>query len=164
MKTHQFRELFNMQMKLDQRILEKHHLHDADLIPKKMLAFLVELGELANETRAFKFWSIKPPSEKSVILEEYVDGVHFILSLGLDIGYSELELNVANKQENIVDQLQKVFDTAIAFRYHQTPEYYEQLFKEYIILGHSLDFTMDNIFEAYYAKNKVNHDRQQNNY
>lgn len=51
-----------------------------------MLALLVEIGELANETRCFKYWSNKPASEREVILEEYVDGLHFILSIGIDLG------------------------------------------------------------------------------
>ncbi len=69
-------------------VLQKEH----DLQPKKivkkkkMLALLVEIGELANETRCFKYWSNKPASEREVILEEYVDGLHFILSIGIDLG------------------------------------------------------------------------------
>lgn len=51
--------LFSKQEKLDQYIIENHQLHDQDLFEEKMLALLVELGELANETRCFKFWSEK---------------------------------------------------------------------------------------------------------
>ena len=44
------------------------------------MALLVE-RELANETRSFKFWSTKGPSANEIILEEYVDSIHFLLSL-----------------------------------------------------------------------------------
>src|SRR5699024_5876901 len=81
-------KLFNMQAKLDQYIAENHNLTKKDnLVSKRYLALLVELGELANETRCFKFWSTKAPSHNDVILEEYVDGVHFILSLVLDLDF-----------------------------------------------------------------------------
>ncbi len=79
-------QLLNMQNELDRHIESEHGLQNADLVDKKILALLVELGELANETRCFKFWSKKAPSEQEVILEEYVDGIHFILSLGIEIG------------------------------------------------------------------------------
>jgi len=58
-------QLFTMQRQLDQHIEDKHELHKEDLIPRKLLALLVEIGELANETRCFKFWSVKPPAEVS---------------------------------------------------------------------------------------------------
>ena len=87
----QLEKLFNMQQALDQHIEEKHELQHEDLFNRKVLALLVELGELANETRCFKFWSIKPSSEKSVVLEEFVDGIHFILSLGIECGFQNLE-------------------------------------------------------------------------
>src|SRR5688500_20051556 len=55
-----------------------------DVFREKCLALLVELGELANETRCFKFRSKKPRNDDSVLLEEYVDNRHFRLSLGLE--------------------------------------------------------------------------------
>lgn len=50
-------ELFNVQAKLDKRIVEEHGLQGQDLLDKKILALQVELGECANEYRAWKFWS-----------------------------------------------------------------------------------------------------------
>jgi dimeric dUTPase (all-alpha-NTP-PPase superfamily) len=60
----------------------------------------VELGECANEWRGFKFWSVNQLPHTSAVrtpcmmeedkeyynplLEEYVDGLHFVLELGLD--------------------------------------------------------------------------------
>jgi len=97
-------KLYSMQYALDTHIEEKHGLKE-DLFNRKMLALLVELGELANETRCFKFWSLKAASEKAVILEEFVDGVHFILSLGLESGFryedGQSERNHAN---SVTDQ------------------------------------------------------------
>src|SRR3954454_6608730 len=84
-----FEKLFQMQKGLDNHIEEKHRLEDEDLFSRKILALFVELGELANETRCFKFWSVKPASARSVILEEFVDGIHFILSLGIECGFDQ---------------------------------------------------------------------------
>ncbi len=81
-----------MQQALDSHIEEKHQLQNEDLFTRKTLALLVEIGELANETRCFKFWSVKPASEKQVVLEEFVDGIHFILSLGIECGFHQKKL------------------------------------------------------------------------
>ena len=80
-------KLFTMQHALDQYIQSNKQVTE-DVFMKKGLALIVELAELANETRCFKFWSEKGPSERSVILEEYVDSIHFILSLGIEKGSS----------------------------------------------------------------------------
>src|SRR5690242_2519258 len=84
--------LYDIQQTLDERIRTQHGLHDADLLPKKLLALQVELGEHANETRCIKYWSTKPASERIVILEEYVDALHFVLSIGLDLGYADIDV------------------------------------------------------------------------
>lgn len=47
--------LFQMQKVLDARIGKEHGLEGKDLLPKKILALQVELGELANKWRGFKF-------------------------------------------------------------------------------------------------------------
>lgn len=72
-----WKKLFDMQKELDTYIETNHNVKQAELLDKKILALLVEVGELANETRCFKFWSKKKPSERDVIIEEYVDGIHF---------------------------------------------------------------------------------------
>lgn len=61
-----------MQKVLDTRIIEEHGLEGQNLFYNMILALQVEIGELANETRCFKHWSNKGPSEKEVILMEYV--------------------------------------------------------------------------------------------
>ncbi|MEX2104164.1 MAG: dUTP diphosphatase, partial [Bacilli bacterium] len=43
--------LFHIQKNLDDRIIEEHGLIREHLLSHKLLALLVELGELANETR-----------------------------------------------------------------------------------------------------------------
>jgi dimeric dUTPase (all-alpha-NTP-PPase superfamily) len=76
-----FKDIIEAQAILDQTIQTRHQTNYSQIIEELKLALLVELGELANEVRSFKFWSIKPSSKREVVLEEYVDGIHFICSL-----------------------------------------------------------------------------------
>src|SRR5699024_12873011 len=79
--------LFSKQANLDHYIMENHKLHNQDLFNEKKLALLVELGELANETRCIKLWREKEASPASAIVEEYVDTIHLLLSIGLEKDY-----------------------------------------------------------------------------
>ncbi|AIW03685.1 nucleoside triphosphate pyrophosphohydrolase [Bacillus phage Pascal] len=52
------KELFEIQAGLDAEILKNHPIQPGeDRLEKKHAALLVELGEMFNEWRAFKFWS-----------------------------------------------------------------------------------------------------------
>ncbi|MGO4888660.1 dUTP diphosphatase [Anaerobacillus sp. MEB173] len=158
-------KLFTMQRILDERIVEEHQLHGKNLVNKKIVALQVEVGELANETRCFKFWSLKPPAEDQIILEEYVDGLHFILSIGNDLDYKVTEVGTIEENGvSVVDQFLQVFDSINQFWKEQTSESYERLFVNYVYLGSLLGFTKENIEEAYDEKNKVNHVRQDEGY
>ncbi|MFD1039587.1 dUTP diphosphatase [Virgibacillus byunsanensis] len=156
--------LFTMQKQLDTYIEENNNLTDRDLFEDKYLALLVELGELANETRCFKFWSTKPRNSKDVILEEYVDGIHFILSLGLDKGYryESSVLTIGTNSET--DQFTKVYEACVQFKKESTQINYNNVFENYLTLGSILGFSEEDVRDAYLKKNEVNYDRQQQGY
>jgi dimeric dUTPase (all-alpha-NTP-PPase superfamily) len=191
--------LFEHQSKLDAVIIEKHGLQGQDLLPQKILALQVELGELANEQRTWKFWSEdREPrtSKKSIkfikseeanfidfdesnpLLEEYVDGIHFVLSIGNDIGFSFSSVNSVFEHnvyfystKDITEPFNNVFEYISSFRDEYTYmrnsdefEAYEELLYSFFGLGKMLGFTWEEIEQAYYVKNEVNHARQANGY
>jgi dimeric dUTPase (all-alpha-NTP-PPase superfamily) len=160
------KKLFEMQKGLDQHIEDKHQLQDEDLYSRKILALLVELGELANETRCFKFWSVKPASEQGVILEEFVDGIHFILSLGIELGFDQkqLDLVVSESALSVTEQFMFVYEKIIIFQKSREFDDYKKVFEAYLQLAAMLEFTSAEIEKAYFEKNEVNYQRQQNNY
>jgi dimeric dUTPase (all-alpha-NTP-PPase superfamily) len=159
-----FAALYSLQRQLDERIETQHGLMDEELFAKKLLALLVEIGELANETRCFKFWSVKPPSPQEKVLEEYVDGLHFILSLGLECDFLYSEIPPQSAALPLVEQFLAVFQAADEFGKTKSRQSYERLFTEYLLLGGQLGFSTEQIEQAYKQKNQVNHERQNQNY
>lgn len=157
-------KLFGIQSELDKRINKEHGLEEKNLIPYKILALQVELGELANETRCFKFWSTKEASPKEVILEEYVDCLHFILSIGLDSGFENIEFRSLDDSNDIIDQFRIVFSHTVKLQQEPVRESYEELFDHFILLGNMLGFADEEVYEAYLDKNKINHQRQDEGY
>lgn len=157
--------MFRIQQQLNDRIIEEHGLQGKSLFAEKILAFFVELGELANETRCFKYWSKKVGSEKEIILEEYVDGLHFVLTLGLALGHTNVTLDYSNDvSRTTTEQFLYVFKCAYELEESQTEDAFQKLFTEFLSLGDQLDFTIAEIEAAYLEKNKVNHQRQDEGY
>ena len=79
-----FIEMFASQKELDMKIDYEHGLKNEEVFNKKVMSLIVEICELANEIKFFKFWSYKKPSPKEKILDEYSDCIHFLLSIGND--------------------------------------------------------------------------------
>ncbi|MFC0469498.1 dUTP diphosphatase [Halalkalibacter kiskunsagensis] len=157
--------LFTIQKQLNDRIVEEHQLKEQDLFKEKLLAFLVEVGELANETRCFKYWSRKSSSERSVILEEYVDGLHFVLTLGLSLGFENIKLNDSgNLDQSVTKQFLLIMKQTHQLDMHRTKDQYQQLVDSFLQLGNQLGFSHAEIEESYLHKNKVNHQRQDEGY
>jgi dimeric dUTPase (all-alpha-NTP-PPase superfamily) len=157
-------KLFQMQSTLDKRIEAEHHLEGMPLLHKKILALQVELGELANETRCFKFWSTKKPSSKDIILEEYVDCIHFILSIGLEKNFQDITLNVNHITFELSEQFLTLYTNITDFIVCSSLNNYLSIFQNFLSLGESLGFSIEDIESAYLHKNNINHERQDNGY
>ena len=157
-------ELYNIQKELDKKIMTEHQLEGRNVVPEKILALQVELGELANETRCFKYWSKKGPSEGKVILEEYVDCLHFILSIGLEKQYTDVEIEFNRDEETSTRLFIKVFGDISNLYDNPSKENYLILWKNFILLGNTLGFTWEEVISAYLKKNEINHQRQLQGY
>lgn len=168
--------LFEVQEVLKQHIGYKGE----EKFPKMMLAMLVEFMECANDWRGFKYWS-KDQNKKPSLLEETVDGLHFVLETGLDLleqGKMKnlpvyVNTNPAHhkaQQQDIVRQYKQLIYTVLYLdgevgrgAKYLDIEYYE-LLKQYMHLCFLLGFTEKQIHTAYMKKNEVNHQCQDNGY
>src|SRR5690625_4897765 len=212
-------KLFKTQAELDERIVKEKGLEEQDLLDKKVLALQVELGELANEWRGFKFWSEdqRPRVENWVecfacdgtgdlnhevvqedaegigghayidceecdssgtshmvnpLLEEYVDCLHFILSIGNAIEFGNYTMiGYAPAPRKIEFAFLITFEAMSNFfhAWHTGDETrveikYTTIFDCLLTLGNMLGFTEEQIEQAYYEKNETNHERQANGY
>jgi len=191
-------KLFETQKLLDNRIVDEHNLHGQDLIPQKILSLQVELGELAQNWRGFKFWSRdqEPRTEvvcracngeggfylgeefegecmyceatgvqENPLLEEFADCLHFILSIGND-----LELNIEGytilpfEHKTILDQFSRTYYVISDLEHDPSQEELIAVLQYFLGLGEMLGFTPEQIKQAYYQKNKINHQRQTDHY
>ncbi|TKZ16963.1 dUTPase [Bacillus velezensis] len=181
-------KMFEMQKVLDDRIIKEKGLEGQDLLPNLILALQVELAECANEWRGFKHWSndreprnhcklcqlIETPHIcQNPLLEEYVDCLHFILSIGNRLGWNDTDTIDDVVAQHLISE--KGFGTAktfscllsIAYGFHFSnveKRTYISLFTTFFELGSNLGFKWEQIEAAYMDKNAVNHQRQQEGY
>lgn len=199
-------KLFELQAQLDADIETKHPVQEGeDRFGKKVLALLVELGELANEYRGFKYWSkdqqarTKEECETcdgvgwyywysleskveckhcngvgshNLLLEEYVDCLHFILSIGNDVygGLNGAQIREVLRDVEESDETVNIESTFIVL-FSCVPGVLLGVYFEYrnvltifLSLGLQLGFTWEQIEQAYYDKNKENFARQERGY
>lgn len=159
-------DLYIVQKSLNDRIVEEHGLDPNSLKREKLLALMVELGELANETRCFKYWSSKGPSPQEVILEEYVDCLHFILTIGIDNGFTDVSAEANQEELNtpLTSQFTNLFLTVSELLTVTSRDSYHNLLQDFFTLGLSLGFTSADVKNAYHEKNQKNHRRQDEHY
>lgn len=207
-------KLYEMQKKLDAKIIKEKGLEGKDLLPNTVLALQVEIAELANEWRGFKHWSDRQEPKHGYValidcgrcsgkgfwfdggrvicggcgstgkitnplLEEYVDCLHFFLSIANQLDLPEDDLSV---WDDIAEG-----DTAILFtdllhnvgliladrmlanpikdvKAFRRDHLRSALFIFYSLGEHRLGFTFEQIAAAYMEKNRLNHERQANGY
>lgn len=203
-------KLFEMQRKLDERIVREKGLEGQNLLDKKILALQVELGELANEWRGFKFWSNDQKPRKELwkdcnfcggrgfvspanypyghqkitciecrgksqfktnpLLEEYVDCLHFILSIAIELGYTVDDLYVwddelIGKTEGIFLELMYWVVLIKSKDERKRKDAFRTVCYIFFNMAEQrLGFTWDEIEQAYREKNAENHRRQAEGY
>lgn len=154
--------LFDMQEALDNHIRRKQNIPaDADLVPDLIDALDVEIAELQNEVRYFKFWSTDRNMRRESALVEYVDGLHLFLSLGIVFGIPrEFE-----PLPHHYDDIRKQFRALKRYVYiMEGPMQWYIAFNLFLGLGELLGFSWSEIAQAYVKKNQVNHERQEVGY
>lgn len=157
-------ELIPLQHELDERIMSLHNESRLNTQLKRILALVVEIGELANETRSFKYWSLKGSSSKDVLLEEFSDSIHFILSLGIDLGYSQLIVECEDKEYDTSRLFLEWTEAAIKLMHDFNPSNYQDCANYCAKIAYTLNFSELEVVEMYFKKNKKNHNRQDQAY
>lgn len=161
--------LIKEQIKLDEYIKEHHpeaFIDQSYRLTNLKLALCVELGEFANTTRCFKIWSNKGMEEKSVMLDEYVDMVHFLLVFTYSAGLNNLSIAIEEVKDHSLTELLLRLNRAYLDIDVDSLDITHLLYCWSLLarVASFMGFTSDDISSAYMKKNKVNIERQDNNY
>lgn len=161
-------KMLEMQEQLDLDILKAHNLRRISTKQYNM-AILDEIGELVHELKGNWCWwkFTQPEVDQEKVLGELVDVWHFVLSYyGSNNGYELLGYD--DPDERKASYFKTLFLECDANAQAITTivtsiDPIEKILSS-IELTKALGFTMDNIYEAYSKKNKVNHERVEQGY
>ncbi len=144
----QFNYLYKQNKLLDDIFNELYDNYSKETIEKNIVELLVELGELANETRCFKYWSNKKPSDREDILEEYADcfimGLCFCNIANIELNESFIEVN----NKNIIYQFKELFKLSSQLDSSLNKDLVKEILSNLHNLGKLLDFTDKDIIEG----------------
>lgn len=158
------KKMYEAQEELDARIQEEHDVTYANTRLKRILALLVELGELANETRCFKFWSLKGMSKKEIVLDEFADGLHFFLSLGITLKCQVEKIEVETTSNDLTEIFLSLYQKVSLLVDDFSSDNYFEAFKLFLSIILTLGYSSEDIYDAYFKKLQVNYDRQDHKY
>ncbi len=130
----------------------------------RIIALMVELGEVSNEIRFFKYWSKKPASEKEVIIDELVDCLHFAFSLGNTLENDQWVIGMGDMKRpmpiiyfELVGKLQRLV-------HEKDVTLFRSMLFNLCEIAYYLSYSMEDIEIAYNKKNKINYERQNSGY
>ncbi len=158
-------KLYERNKVLDSEFMNKYISVDKELHKKNCLELIVELGELANESRCFKYWSIKRVNHE-YLLEEYADCLLMVLYM---FNYYNID-NIYTINGEYSDDILIVFNDLIRMctkfmdNVSIDKEYLINVFNYLLHLGKLLDFTDDEIINACYNKIIKNEERLNSDY
>ena len=162
------KKMLKMQAKLDKAIMDEYGLDKIDE-DKLSFAILDEVGELTHELKGKWCWwkKTQPQVDEEKVLGELVDIWHFVLSWENNFNYSYRRLFSKDYFiEDVKDVLWSLENNKgmIVKRLTQLTHYPIRKLETLIAITEYLGFTIQQVYNAYCNKNKVNYQRLESGY
>ena len=154
-------KLYDNNLRLDKIFIDKYG-NDKEFYKKNRIELLVEIGEFINETKVFKYWSIKKRDNKKV-LEECADVITMILSF---YGVHKLEIKEFNLELNdkVLDKIIDLYNEASLYSKNNNINNISNIFKIVLEILYSLGYQEEDILEAINNKQLVIEERLNSEY
>ena len=160
----EFQPLFTKQRELDEEIQRRHNVTYEETLERRFLSLYVEIGELANATRCFKYWSNKPSEPRDRVMDEYADGLHFLLSIGIALGIKTTSFNQKETTEDLSNLFIKMYHDIDLLHEKKNEDTYQKTFETFLLIASKLMMDKDDIYSSYLLKLGENYHRQETNY
>ena len=162
------KEMLQMQAKLDESIMKEYGLTEIDEENLRM-AILDEVGELTHELKGNWCWWKKTQAQvdNDKVLGELVDIFHFVLSYQNHFNGGENRilnyLMLNGNSDNILNLLMtnkyKLSETLT-----DLATWNSHKMERLVAISEYLGFTIEQVYEAYVDKNKINYQRLKEGY
>lgn len=162
------KEMLQMQKKLDEAIMKEYGLTCIDE-EKLRFAIIDEVGELTHELKGNWCWwkKTQAPVDRKKVLGELVDIWHFVLSW--QNHFKDGEEGMINARA-VVRNSKRILNLIKTKEYRLSEELSDLVAWELckverlIAISEYLGFTIEQVYEAYCGKNKINYQRLKEGY
>lgn len=158
----EWNKLYQRNCVLDQHYIDKYSKTEPLFFEKNCLGLLVELGECANETKCFKYWTIKE-AKRDEVLEEYADCVMMTLCIFNHLNLDHVEV-CAVESFDLLESFRFLFEQASLLMKDCTKERVVTIFSTLLALGSLLGFDEQEMLDACYKKIEKCEERLQSDY
>lgn len=158
MKT--FQDVYKRNKQLDDIFFSKYESENS-MYEKNCIEFLVEFGEFLNETKCFKYWSIKKP-QRDKVLEELADVftmlLYFYNVANLDID----DIDVVSTNSDALELINETYSLGTELYKKLSKELLDKIFMNLLTIAKNLDIDEKDIIEAIDKKHHIIEERLNN--
>lgn len=150
----QWEGIYDKLLQIEKSFLAKYSETEPQYYEKNCIEFLVEIGEFLNETKCFKFWTIKKP-DKNKMLEEFVDCLTmiFLFADNFKITVSDLISSTFVFNQNLIETINDLYIDSANLMHNISVQLIKRIFANLIYIGNTLELTEADIILAF--KNKL---------
>ena len=157
-KIKRWENYYQKNKKLDEEFNSKHQENEPESYEKNCIELLVEIGEFINETKCFKYWSIKSPN-KEKMLEELADCLNMIFYfyglLNLDI----TDFTNTKIEKNRLKQINHIYNLSTNLFNNLNEQDIKNIFVNLIDFAYSLDIQEEELLEKLEEKHQIIYNR-----
>ena len=161
----QYNDIYNRNKKLDDIFMNKYMDTEDKLYEKNCLELIVELCELANESKCFKYWTVKKP-DKELVLEEFADTLLMVLYMFNTYNVDSVSTIDVDMSLNVLVEFNILIRmcTNLMNKEDINELYLKEIFTRLIHIGKLLGLNDNEIIDACYKKIFKNEERLNSNY
>lgn len=128
----------------------KNEVLNVKRINQKILSFLHDLGEVAQESRCYLFWEKEEAVNHKALLEHYIDGLTMLMSIGYELKIDSIKEHVEIPHHVDIEILFfKIYDSILKVQTLYSGEDYQNAIDDYFTLGFHLGIDIDEIIDNY---------------
>ena len=154
-------KVYENNKRLDSIFFQKYE--KEDIYRKNCIEFLVELGEFVNETKVFKYWSIKRP-DKEKMLDEYADTITMCLTFYRELGLELNEGYLHIEKTDILEVINYLYEKISMLLNNLSEQLIKDIFYNLLYLGELLELNEEEILNAINMKHKIIEERLNSDY
>ena len=162
------KEMLQMQEKLDEAIMKEYGLTDITIEQLEM-AILDEVGELTHELKGNWSWwkKTQAPVDNDKVLGELVDIWHFVLSYQNHFNGGEngiLNASMFERNSDNILNLLMINEYKLSETLTDLSTWNIHKMERLVAISEYLGFTIEQVYECYCDKNKINYQRLKEGY